>query len=96
MLAAKSPGPAGPKYHEYIVSAEWKAKSRTFIASRGKCEICGSIRQLQSHHKHYYTLGFEEQDDIRVLCADCHAGEHDGKVVGVMDSTTREYLSMQF
>jgi hypothetical protein len=28
--------------------------------------------QLETHHKHYRTLGNEEFDDVNVVCKACH------------------------
>ena len=86
--------PSGLTYYQYIGSKEWRAKRAEFIAARGKCEICKRTTQLQVHHKHYGTLGEEDLDDVRILCKDCHAFEHEGKVFGAMDDVTREYLSL--
>lgn len=43
-----------------------------------RCEACDrQTGGLEGHHLHYDTLGFEEVDDIRALCRQCHEDEHD-------------------
>lgn len=40
-------------------------------------EVWGYIgKDLQVHHKTYRTVGNEDQDDLIVLCKDCHIKEH--------------------
>lgn len=63
-------------YETYINSIAWKIKSRVFVGRRGyKCERCGVAeveKQLFTHHKHYRTLGAEQDEDVEVLCFECH------------------------
>jgi hypothetical protein len=63
-------------YDKYIKSMEWLIKSKVFIGRRGyRCEKCGASseqKQLFTHHKHYRTLGHEKDEDVEVLCFDCH------------------------
>ncbi len=43
----------------------------------GKCERCGSVRGLQSHHKFYRECWFDTKlEDLEVLCRGCHREEH--------------------
>ena len=49
------------------------------IAEEGRCERCGSIKNLQGHHRKSYAETPELRQDpsnIEVLCATCHAAEH--------------------
>lgn len=43
-----------------------------FIKLKKVCEVCGSKKELQIHHKKY-TLNF---DDWKLLCKICHKKEH--------------------
>ena len=64
------------KYQEYIISEEWKAKSKKWIMESNGCERCGSFTYLTCHHKHYRTLGFERRFDVKILCWNCHKKHH--------------------
>lgn len=63
-------------YTEYIKSPEWKAKSLAAKERAGfRCQVCNrsaSETILDAHHRTYERLGNERDDDIVVLCADCH------------------------
>jgi len=63
-------------YREYIKSPEWKERSRRFIDKAGhRCHRCGASGRgiiLQSHHRHYGTLGCEMPSDVEILCIGCH------------------------
>jgi hypothetical protein len=49
---------------------------RMYLCGR-KCEAPGcSSPSLDCHHLHYDTLGFEEIDDVRMLCRECHDAQH--------------------
>ena len=64
-------------YKKYIKSKEWMEKSRTFIKFVGcRCEECGTKNDLGCHHITYKNLGFESQDDIKVLCWKHHKAKH--------------------
>ena len=70
-------------YKEYINSREWKFKSKIIKQCRGyKCQLCnisGHIAILNVHHNTYERLGIELDNDMVVLCADCHKLFHDHK-----------------
>lgn len=83
-------------YAEYINSKRWAKKREEALAFHGsRCSECGTSHQLQVHHIHYKTLFSERMQDLRILCHDCHANHHEGDKPGVMDSLTRQYLSMK-
>lgn len=84
-----------PKYHEYITSAAWFARREQLFERRGKkCERCGSLNDIQVHHLNYKRVGRERDSDLEVLCRGCHQNEHEGKVPGIVDPMTAEYLVM--
>ena len=82
-------------YQKYIHSRAWSNRKKKWLKKTPFCEVCGSSRRLQVHHKHYRTLGKEKREDVRILCKGCHENLHEGKVRGVMDPMTREYLALQ-
>lgn len=65
------------KYGRYLVSPEWRERRAAAIAAQGfKCQRCGRRRDLQVHHKTYKNLGKERDEDLEVLCRDCHEIHH--------------------
>lgn len=61
------------KYKEYLNSEEWKEKRKEFIELANKeCEECGSTKNLQVHHLNYDNIYHESEEDVEVLCDDCH------------------------
>ena len=57
---------------------EWTRK----VLAKGKCEICGSTKQLEAHHIEYWSLCPEKRIDVkngRCLCLKCHAKMHKGE-----------------
>ena len=65
-------------YKEYINSEKWKARKALFLKFNKKdyCYICGSVENLNVHHKRYRNLGKEKDNDLMVLCEDCHHRVH--------------------
>lgn len=55
-----------------------------------RCERCGAKRDLQVHHKTYERLGVERDQDLEVVCADCHRQHH---LISPAD-TLRVYLKL--
>lgn len=66
-------------YREYIQSQSWRIRRRIFIRKAGyKCKICGAKNKtLHVHHLTYRNFGDEQDDDIVVLCEDCHKEVHE-------------------
>lgn len=62
------------KYQLYIQSPEWKQiRSRKITACGSVCEICNKFcSSLQVHHLHYRTVGEERNEDLMVVCKNCH------------------------
>jgi hypothetical protein len=64
-------------YKGYIQSPQWATKAfECRAAAGGKCEICGSERELATHHYNYRRLGCEDPVDIFCLCRECHETYH--------------------
>lgn len=64
-------------YYEYIQSPEWKQKADKARKRAGyRCQVCNrSIKEivLDVHHRTYERLGNERNEDLTVLCRDCHS-----------------------
>jgi 5-methylcytosine-specific restriction endonuclease McrA len=64
-------------YFEYIHSELWKSRSAECIRkAKYRCEECGNIGKLVTHHKNYQRLGNELPEDLQVLCPACHSQRH--------------------
>lgn len=62
------------EYRLYIRSPEWRARRDQVLARAAyRCERCGLYgRGLEVHHLRYDNLGHEPDEDLQVLCLDCH------------------------
>ena len=64
-------------YDDYLCSPEWKYKRMKKLTSSGHiCKHCGSKENLDIHHLTYERLGRELDEDLLVLCRDCHSKIH--------------------
>jgi 5-methylcytosine-specific restriction endonuclease McrA len=61
-------------YNSYVGSTEWQRLKCEVIKQRGnRCERCRRVSAyLELHHKHYYSLGNEQPEDVELLCPKCH------------------------
>lgn len=59
-------------YDEYIHSDEWIKKSALARKRNSRCSLCNREYKLTTHHRTYKNLGYEEQNDLTVLCENCH------------------------
>lgn len=65
-------------YYEYLRSRHWSETRDRILAERGReCEVCFSTDRIHVHHLHYENIGYEQDADLQVLCATCHADAHD-------------------
>lgn len=62
------------RYRNFIGSDDWEIIRKAKLRQSGKkCEKCGLTKNLQVHHLDYGNeLEFVEDDDLMVVCADCH------------------------
>ncbi len=75
-------------YLAYLNSSGWRTRRNAALKdAKYRCSACGSGRNLQVHHLTYERLGAELDEDLRVVCGDCHQQTHiaemeesDGKV----------------
>lgn len=71
-------------YQDFLHSPYWRVvREYALERARYRCELCGSKRRLNVHHKTYEHHGLEHlhTEDLIVLCKRCHARFH-GKVKG--------------
>ncbi len=67
------------QYQEYLKSEAWAVRRKMALAhADGRCQLCGSPKALQVHHRTYENLYNETLHDLTVLCDPCH-GNHHGK-----------------
>lgn len=64
-------------YKKYLKSKWWKTRRLVALdKADNKCSQCNSTIHLSVHHLNYTRLNKEKDEDLVVLCRDCHAGEH--------------------
>ena len=64
-------------YRNFLRSDFWKELSLRKRNSIWKCELCGSRKFLQSHHRFYRGYWYDTRlEDLQVLCRKCHRAEH--------------------
>jgi ATP-dependent DNA helicase RecQ len=52
-----------------------------------RCQSCGTMSNLEVHHKEFRShAGNDSEENLITLCAECHAGIHDGKIFRVSRS----------
>lgn len=72
-------------YDSYLLSARW-ARVRDRYRASGRpltCFVCGADTNLSLHHRSYKHLGFEEIDDLVVLCDQHHRHVHARAEAGI-------------
>ena len=62
-------------YKDYLKTEYWKRTTNMKKLNRS-CAICGSYKNLETHHLTYNNIGKEKGDDLRVLCHRCHQLVH--------------------
>lgn len=74
--AAKAVAPPAEhreRYERYLDSPEWRERRAVAIRKAGgRCQVCNGPDRLEVHHRTYERLGSEMEDDLTVLCHDCH------------------------
>lgn len=65
-------------YKEYLQTAHWKnVRKQALFRAKYKCSLCGKKGKLNVHHNTYENRGGEKDEDLIVLCQDCHGKFHD-------------------
>ena len=75
-------------YEEYLKSPEWNKLRRKKLKKKPYCVHCKSRDNLQVHHLNYKNLADCKLEDLRTLCAGCHAVVH-----ALMDNGLLRYKS---
>lgn len=61
----------------YYKTFHWKKTSRLQRLTVPRCERCGSLDELQAHHRNYDRPGAERVKlDLETLCLPCHRAHH--------------------
>jgi hypothetical protein len=64
-------------YLAYLNTPDWRSRrNRALLLANWRCQRCASKRDLQVHHVTYERLGAEWDQDLEVVCRDCHEGHH--------------------
>jgi hypothetical protein len=70
------------EYDLYLSSPHWRSLTARIKLARGsKCERCGATERLDTHHLTYDRLGCERDEDLMVLCRECHLSLHEKPIV---------------
>lgn len=65
------------RYQDYLLTDHWATLRRIKREQAGHCcQLCNTNDPLHIHHRTYKRRGYEELDDLIVLCADCHSLFH--------------------
>jgi hypothetical protein len=67
-------------YQDFLKTPYWKAISEKVRYKSGfKCNLCGSNKKLNIHHRDYTHHGDElhHMGDLICLCEECHSKFHD-------------------
>lgn len=80
-------------YDDHLHSTYWRQIREQALARDNGCRLCGSLENLQAHHRTYARLGQESLDDLTTLCSECHdvVTDHQRR----KRYTTRELPSVQ-
>ena len=78
-------------YREYLRTSHWRRVRELALEQAGhQCDLCGHMHDLEVHHRHYETIGLEQQRDVIVLCVDCHRDHHRALVLRAIRATEHE------
>lgn len=70
-------------YQEYLASPEWAETRRRALKRCGfRCQLCNREGQLNVHHRTYERRGNEKNEDLIVLCRECHKTFHQEMSIG--------------
>lgn len=71
-------------YEEYLQTPHWKRKRENKLRAAGRrCQVCNrSSIILNVHHRTYDRLGEELDEDLTVLCRECHRVFHENRRLG--------------
>lgn len=65
-------------YEEYLQTNHWQDVRRDALKrAKYRCVVCLTKKRLDVHHIDYSRRGFEEPEDVAVLCRDDHKIQHE-------------------
>lgn len=66
---------------KYLKSETWFQKRKGALdRANNKCQLCSSRKNLNVHHNTYENVGDEKEEDLIVLCGECHKKYHSDKI----------------
>jgi 5-methylcytosine-specific restriction endonuclease McrA len=78
-------------YWAYLRTFHWvRVKTLALERAHHQCALCPSTEHLDVHHKSYSRRGFEQPEDVVVLCRECHARHHRTLALTSVRATDRE------
>ena len=79
------------RYSSYLRTSHWfRVKTLALERPHHQCALCPSTTHLDVHHKSYARDGFEQAEDVVVLCRACHARHHRTLALTSVRATDRE------
>lgn len=72
-------------YKRYLKTNHWQTTRFLIKATKRKCNLCGSKKNLNVHHKTYRNIGNESERDLLLVCKDCHNELHKRSLSNVSD-----------
>lgn len=82
----------GTDYYKYLQSEEWyNFRQKILLGRGGMCEICNSTDNLRVHHITYENGVKVKENDVCLLCDDCHRKVHE--IMDEYQIATNEYVS---
>jgi 5-methylcytosine-specific restriction endonuclease McrA len=64
-------------YRDYLRTAHWtRIRALALERAHFACALCPATAGLEVHHRCYARKGFEQPEDLVVLCWDCHRRHH--------------------
>jgi len=77
-------------YKEYLETDHWREKRKSALyRAKFKCQLCSSKENLHVHHNTYENRGNEKNEDLIVLCKECHERHH-GKLIEEKEESKNE------
>lgn len=60
-------------YRNYLQTKHWKnIRNKIRNKYNGKCQICCSTNNINVHNNTYERIGKEDENDLILLCQECH------------------------
>jgi phage terminase large subunit GpA-like protein len=82
------------EYLSYIQSSDWFKKAQRIRDRDVVCQGCGSEKNLDVHHKTYKRFKHESDEDLILICRQCHEQIHKKKKKSNLDKVTNKLIKM--